>query len=466
VRRKIHMKETITDTISKNLVTGLLAVPLVLMGLGDLRNVVTPLGYWALWGGWGVATTLLLSPWRGPAAWREPPRWVLLSYGALVAGMVISGLINQDRGTIYQAAKIVVICGLFLAMWLVALRIKPPQVLTAMYMAVTVSILCFFVPIMTGGYMESLDSRQGSIFALFGVMWKAGTFFLPVFVADLIVRPKAWIQNSLAIGACLFLVLLDGSRTGQLLIIIIFAGSSAMLWWRGDLGQLLRRPQWIVLIACCLGGLLLANAAIKNSRNSATVASAQATVVPVAAQDLAPVRAVPAVAAGTASVAARIPARAESSAPLVAMADSAFTPLVKTRLGSGDEARVKLLLNSLKKVPQCLPFGCGFGSTATEIGTDHPVYVHNAYLAALVDFGVLGLAGMLGFLLCSLVPLRPVLKKATPAAQAYYVAAMAGSALAYGTGLMLHTFTTEMSEWGYLIFALAFAWSFLRWRDG
>jgi hypothetical protein len=146
VRRKIHMTESTTDTIPKNVLTGLLVIPLVLMGLGDLRNVVTPSGYWALWGAWGVAAALLLSPWRSPANWRKPPRLVLLSYAALLAGMIVSGLINQDKATIYQAAKIVVICGLFLAMWLVAVRVKPAQVLTAMYLAVTVSILCFFVP--------------------------------------------------------------------------------------------------------------------------------------------------------------------------------------------------------------------------------------------------------------------------------------------------------------------------------
>jgi hypothetical protein len=458
------MTESTTDTIPKNVLTGLLVIPLVLMGLGDLRNVVTPSGYWALWGAWGVAAALLLSPWRSPANWRKPPRLVLLSYSALLAGMIVSGLINQDKATIYQAAKIVVICGLFLAMWLVAVRVKPAQVLTAMYLAVTVSILCFFVPIMFGGYMESQDSRQGSIFALFGVMWKAGTFFLPVFVADLIVRPKAWIPNSLAIGACLFLVLLDGSRTGQLLIITMFACSCALLWWRGDFWQLLKRPQWIVLIACCLGGLLLANAAIKSSRNSASLASTQATVRQVV-QSPAPTSAAVSVRT-TAFATAPAPTIAMSVAPLANITGSALTPLVNTRLGSGDDARVKLLFNSLRKVPECLPFGCGFGSTASDIGTEHPIYVHNAYLAALADFGLLGLAGMLGFLLCSLKPLRLVLKKSTPSAQAYYVAAMAGTALAYCSALMLHTFTTEMSEWGYLIFALAFALSFSRWRDG
>jgi hypothetical protein len=40
----------------------------------------------------------------------------------------------------------------------------------------------------------------------------------------------------------------------------------------------------------------------------------------------------------------------------------------------------------------------------------------------------------------------------------YFVLATSGSALAYCVALNLHTFSTEMSEWGYLLLMLAFAW--------
>lgn len=85
--------------------------------------------------------------------------------------------------------------------------------------------------------------------------------------------------------------------------------------------------------------------------------------------------------------------------------------------------------------------------------------VHNAYLAALGDFGVLGLVGMLGFLMAAWLPIWQVLRRGAKDAQACFVVAAAGSALAYGMSLMLNTFTTEMSEWGYLILMLAFAWA-------
>lgn len=419
------------ETVSDSVLTGALAVSLVLMSLGDLRNVVTPVGYWTLWGGWAVLATLLLKPWR-EASLARPPWQVLLSFGVLFAGMLLAGLVNHDSVTIYHAVKVAVICGLFAVMWLLATRLSWSQMLTALYFSIIVSLLCFFVPLLSGGYMESADGRQGSLFALFGVMWKAGTFFLPLFVAELIVRPHAQTKSSLAIGACLFLVLIDGSRTGLLLVIAILGFSSGMIWWRKDYSKLLRRPQWVLITACCLGGLLLANTGIKAWEGPGV--------------------------SGEAQVAA--------PAQLASIAERALTPIVNTRLGSGDEARVQLLLNGIERGAKCLPLGCGFGSTGTEVGAAHPTYVHNAYLAALADFGFLGLAGMLGFLLSSLAPLLLIYPKKASPEDAYYIAALAGSATAYSVALMLHTFTTEMSEWGYLIFALAFAWSLSKQRDG
>ncbi|MGB3290134.1 MAG: O-antigen ligase family protein [Burkholderiaceae bacterium] len=445
------MEKTVISTVPKSVVTGLLIVPLVLMSLGDLRNEVTPLGYWVLWGIWAVATTVVLSPWRSHIVRQQPPLLILLSFGVLISGMVLSGLVNHDTASIYQAVKISVICGLFLVMWLMAVRLSPPQVLVAMYLAVAVSVLCFFVLALFGGHLENIEGRQGSIFAWFGSMWKAGAFFLPVFIADLIVRPKAWAINSFAIAACLFLVLLDGSRTGLLLIIAVLGASGVMLWWRRDLGPVLRRPKWVLLAACCLGGLFLINAAIKtqtSSRSVIVVAGVAKATEPVAPAPTPP------------------PELGSTLGKFENVAESALAPLVKTRLGSGDDARVTLLRNGFMKVAACLPLGCGFGSTASEISTGASLYVHNAYLAASADFGMLGLIGMLGFLLCSILPLRLMLDRSAPSTQAYYVGGLAGSGLAYSATLALHTFTSEMSEWGYLVFALAFAWSFFRRCDG
>ncbi|MGB3275001.1 MAG: hypothetical protein WBA82_02315, partial [Castellaniella sp.] len=139
--------------------------------------------------------------------------------------------------------------------------------------------------------------------------------------------------------------------------------------------------------------------------------------------------------------------------------EGALDRTFETRIGAGDPARIKLLRASLGQIEACWPLGCGFGATGADIGTGTQMVVHNAYLAALGDFGVLGLVGMLGFLVAAALPVWRVLRRGDRSAQGLFVVAAAGSALAYGTSLMLNTFTTEMSEWGYLILMLAFAWA-------
>src|SRR5690606_22443475 len=139
--------------------------------------------------------------------------------------------------------------------------------------------------------------------------------------------------------------------------------------------------------------------------------------------------------------------------------EGALNRTFETRIGAGDPARIKLLRGGLNRVTACLPVGCGFGSMGADIGIGAWMVVHNAYLAALGDFGILGLAGMLGFLMAAWLPVWRVVRRGDRSAHGLFVVAAAGSALAYGMALMFNTFTTEMSEWGYLILMLAFAWA-------
>jgi hypothetical protein len=80
----------------------------------------------------------------------------------------------------------------------------------------------------------------------------------------------------------------------------------------------------------------------------------------------------------------------------------------------------------------------------------------------LADFGLLGLLGMLGFVVASVLPMRVLWDRSADSGRVYFILATSGSALAYCVALNLHTFSTEMSEWGYLILMLAFAWQPVR----
>src|SRR5690606_11841178 len=100
------------------------------------------------------------------------------------------------------------------------------------------------------GYYIDLGSagREGSFLAWPGVIWKVGAFFMPLFLADMLIRPRDWLANGLAIAACVFLVVIDGTRTGILVLGMTVLAFGALLAWRRDWAALSRaRP---ALAAC------------------------------------------------------------------------------------------------------------------------------------------------------------------------------------------------------------------------
>src|SRR5690606_9890206 len=134
------------------------------------------------------------------------------------------------------------------------------SLLHAVYGVVTLVTVVFFLSKAFASESYSLGgTREGDIFARAGVIWKAGLCFLPLFIADWLSRPDRWIQVSCAIRACLFLVVVDGSRTGLLLVAAIGLGFCGALWWRGELRMMRRKPWSIPLAAGVLLGLLVLN---------------------------------------------------------------------------------------------------------------------------------------------------------------------------------------------------------------
>jgi chromate transport protein ChrA len=404
---------------------GLLMIPILLMAWGDLRDLITPLGYWVAWGLWACAAVAVSNhDWSV----RLAPgfmRWMGAAFGLLILGMLLSGGVSGDLATFYQALKIAVIGLMLAAMWGLASRTSDDALMRALYVALVLAVLAFFLSRAFFGTAYDIGTRQGDAFAGAGVLWKSGVFFLPVFLADGLGEPSRWRQAACAVGACLFLAVVDGSRTGLLLIVAVFVALAVVVWIRRD-GRLMgRRPWMLPLAALVLFLLLMLNTGLGVLQRGHAAWPA---------------------------------ANASRSSRVEALMDSAMSPVLDNRLGRGDQPRIRLLRNGLAKSRECFPLGCGFGSTAIDAGYGFPQNVHNAYLAALADFGLLGFLGMLGFIAASALPLRVVTDRAVPVQQAYFRVGMAGSALAYCGALMLNTFTSEMSEWGYLILMLVFAW--------
>lgn len=414
----------------------LLTASLILMVSGSLRNLVTSLGYWGAWGIWSAATLLATCAARNPFGSSRPPVWVMASYAVLALGMLLSAAVNRDWISAYQALKIGVIAGMFVAMWRLALSLDRSRLTVAMSWAMVVVLIGLAMSKVWNPADQILvaGNREGSFLAAYGVLWQAGAFFLPVFFADAVKVPSAWARNGLMIAACIFVVLIDGSRTGLLLVIVTVIGFLVFLVWRDGWSMLRRQFRWVGAAVILLLALQLLNAGVNGWLSEHGVGSG---VIRAHRNDVAT-------------------AVLEPKRVLEGVLDRTF----ETRIGAGDPARVKLLRASMNQIIPCQPFGCGFKTTGTDIlGTGEVMPVHNAYLAALGDFGILGLVGMLGFLMAAILPIWQVLRQGDRSTQGLFVVAASGSALAYGMALMLNTFTTEMSEWGYLILMLAFAWA-------
>jgi len=403
---------------------GLLGIPVLLMAWGSLRYTLTPLGYWVAWGLWAVA--VMAEEWHGRvwAGWEESGLWMAAAFGLLVLGTVLSSWANHDGVTLYQAFKILVIGLLCWVMRRLAARMDAEFLLRVLYAGLALVTLVFFLSkIFSSASYDLGGSREGDVFARAGVLWKAGLFFLPLFIADWLCNPRRWVAAACAIGACLFLVSVDGSRTGLLLIVAVGLGFGIALGWRRDWRTVRRRPWALPLAAGVLLALLLLNAGM-NAWKQGAFTGAPAT----------------------------------ESSRVEALVGQALAPVMDNRVGEGDAPRIRLLRNGLEKSRDCFPLGCGFGSTAIDAGYGIPMNVHNAYLGALADFGILGLLGMLGFVVASVLPMRVLWDRSADPGRVYFVLATSGSALAYCVALNLHTFSTEMSEWGYLLLMLAFAW--------
>lgn len=407
------------------MLTFLLALPLLLMAWGSLRDTVTPLGYWVLWGLWACAVVAYAGQGWNLRPARDWVWWIVAAFGLLVVGMVVSGWANNDLATLYQALKILVIGLLFAAMWGLGVRANAELLISVLYGALVLVTVAFFASRAVFSTGFDLATRQGDIFAMPGVLWKSGLLFLPLFLADALSHPDRWQRAACAMGTCVFLTVVDGSRTGLLLLVAIFVAMVGVLWVRRDWVLVRRRPWMLPLAALTLIVLLLLDAGLNVLRVGGI----------------------------------KWPTFGGSESSRVeALMDSAVAPVVDSRLGKGDQPRIRLLRNGVEKSRECFPLGCGFGSTAIDAGYGFPQNVHNAYLAALADFGLLGFLGMVAFVVAAALPLRVALDRTVPVQQAYFRVGVAGSALAYCGALMLNTFSSEMSEWGYLILMLVFAW--------
>lgn len=367
----------------------------LLVVLGDVRFIIGSAGYWIAWG--AVAFTgFFLSSHRYSRAVSADLFMYMVGFFLILISFLLSGVVNQDDYTIYQGVKVFFIALVFYCVYVNARDLAGADVYKISLICIAVGLILFLMSkfYLREFYVELGDGRQGSQFAYPGVLWKTPVFFVGFIVAGIVFGAGNKLFSLLALLGGLFLLKSDSSRTGFLILAIVallFVGLCAYLKPKSAIiGSLL-------LGVCGIGVLILYSGGF-------------------------------------------------------VFFSHAEEPLVINRLAAGDPIRTKMLADGLLHVQQCFPFGCGFGTATTQVNDENMV-VHNAYLSSLGDLGVLGFTGM------TILMFTPVLffigKIMTFRSQdiksnkdlAYSIAAF-GGVLGYALLMMLHPFSTELSEWG------------------
>lgn len=372
----------------------LTAVPFILASLGDLRNIVTPVGYWAAWGLTAVA--LFLATVAGPGlvlggAARQAGFFVGTFLVLSLLGAAFSSAASDTVVGYYHWVKLV---GVFSIGYLliVSLGDLSWHRLHRVSLIATCAVLAMFLLakfVLRDFYVQLGDGRQGFLISYPGVMWKSGAYFFPVFLLSFLFNERRSIGSLIGAAAALAVIALDGSRTG-------------MLWVLGT-------------VAFCSVAWL----SVPRSR-LALLAGAYAALGIVVAT-----------AAGFAFV----------------------PPLAVARLFEGDPTRQKMLVDGARWVTDTFPFGGGFGSSLSDTGQEMMV-VHNAYLQAVGDWGLFGGLALLTLLVwigCTYLRAGQAIEKAELVP---YLASLLG-VCCYLFLMTLHPFSSELSEWGWFFLMLA-----------
>lgn len=372
----------------------------LLVVLGDLRNVITPVGYWGLW-----VVVFCLGLLSG--SWKKIQfDWVVIgvSFGFifLILSLLIVGFINSDSYTVYQSSKYLMIYALMLVLFKQSRFLRVEQ-LYHVAVVVTLAGLFFFLLskyVLVDYFILLGDGRQGSAFAFPGVLWKTSAFFSPFLIARLLSGSlyKGW-WASLVLLSSVYLLLADSSRTG-------------FLWFAV-----------VVLIFALL--MFLVNAAQFFSFVSIAVLLVAVTVF----------------------------INLDSIYDLL----GGHSFLVVNRLLEGDPIRERMIGDGIANAETCFPFGCGFGSSTSSVD-GVPMVVHNTYIAIFGDLGVLGELALLMIVLTPIVvfSFREWVAGGGRGRGIYYKAAACLGVLCYCFILLFHPLSSEMSEWGY--WAIMLSW--------
>lgn len=381
----------------------------LLIVVGDLRFLISPIGYWLAWG----AVVAIGCLFTGCMHYRKINIELfiyLVGFFLVFVSFVLSGVVNDSNYTLYQGVKIFCVAVMFVCIFMNAENFTARRMYVISAICIGAGLFFFLLSkyFLRDLYVVFGDGRQGSVFAYPGVLWKTSVFFVGFIIAGMMFGGENKLLSLLALMGALYLLIMDSSRTGFLMLaMVVFM--YVILYSRIN-----PKTMFLVFLALSICGIGLFLLHISGGF----------------------------------------------------IFSQSNEPLVLNRLAAGDPTRAQMLVDGVLHAEQCIPLGCGFG-TATTLVHGEPMVVHNAYLSALGDIGILGFIGMT---ILMFSPIVFFLKRfrdfrlsddKSIMTIAYAVAAFGGAA-GYAFLMMLHPFSTELSEWGIWIIMVSILSSLMR----
>jgi hypothetical protein len=370
----------------------------ILVVFGSVRDIVGAISYWVMWAGVGGVGLYEVMRQRRAIAVQKQMLWVCSAYAIMLAGFIISAMVTGDDYTWYQGAKLFCIGLVFIVLFILARELSPRDFYEISRIVICLGFIAFMLcKYVVPEYYIKFGGRQGSRFAYPGVLWKTAIFFSGLVLVKILYDTKKNPLDFVVLGMAVYLLLVDASRTGLLLAVLLHG---CLIFVRFRLAALKALLPLMLLAAACYVLILTTDG--------------------------------------------------------LGLGLSGKYPVVFDRIFQVDKTRYSLLAAGLGHAENCFVLGCGFGS-AFAIKAGEPLVVHNAYLAAL---GELGIVGFTGFALLMLMPVIFLLGGQSAEAESDVFkksigqVAMLGG-VSYALSMMLHPMSSELSEWGIWIIMIA-----------
>lgn len=394
----------------------IISIFILLVLFADLKVTVSPYIHWVAWIIL-VFPIIILSIYKKGLI-KAPTLW--LGIFIFIFGVLSTFFTGLNKETIVQLVKLGLV---FMTLYYFVFYddLKWSSVVKVINIAVIINIVCLIVGMLGISNLAQLmtaDGRWGTIFAYPGSLVKIGVlgFYINI-MAVLIFKKQEKIIPLIMLLMSLFIVFMDGSRTGMLTMMLtlpIIFGFYAVLNYRNKVKFIFLPTAFFVLL---IGAIIVAAPFLKELRIGQNISN-------------------------------------------ISQTESLLDGLERI-----DPARFSMYMEAINKIKESPFIGLGAFTTVGNQQDSAGMVVHNTYLQSWGDFGVIGFFGILLIYTGWLVLVPRLLRKVQINTDIKGNVSVCSSVLIltyFVLNGLFHPYSTELSEWILYIIPLKICYSFLK----